>query len=154
MAPRAVRVEGGFGSYRWFVYITTLLLRDASWLLILHYGTPEPRLSAIYIVSSVRTSLTRAQFFSSCVVRDSSSTWQRVRSSTSLSWAWSCWTCWRWAWSTLTRNQRSTRPLATSTWSSSPSSRSSASWSWSDCDTSTSNSHGTSLISWSSSCLY
>ena len=26
----SVRVDCGFGSYRWFVYITTLLLRDAS----------------------------------------------------------------------------------------------------------------------------
>ena len=26
----SVRVDGGFGSYRWFVYITTLFLRDAS----------------------------------------------------------------------------------------------------------------------------
>ena len=37
----SVRVDGVFGSYRWFVYITTLLLRDASWILILHCGTPE-----------------------------------------------------------------------------------------------------------------
>ena len=29
----AVRVEGGFGRYRWFVYIIMLLLRKASWLL-------------------------------------------------------------------------------------------------------------------------
>ena len=37
----SVRVDCGFGSYRWFVYITTLLLRNASWILILHCGTPE-----------------------------------------------------------------------------------------------------------------
>ena len=37
----SVRVDCGFGSYRWFVYITTLLLRDVSWILILHCGTPE-----------------------------------------------------------------------------------------------------------------
>ena len=37
----SVRVDGGFGSYRWFVYITTLLLQDASWILILHCGPPE-----------------------------------------------------------------------------------------------------------------
>ena len=40
--PISVRVDAGFGSYRWFVYITTLLLRDASWILILHCGPPEP----------------------------------------------------------------------------------------------------------------
>ena len=32
----SVRVDSRFGSYRWFVYITTPLLRDASWILILH----------------------------------------------------------------------------------------------------------------------
>ena len=37
----SARVDCGFGGYRWFVYITTLLLRDASWILILHCGTPE-----------------------------------------------------------------------------------------------------------------
>ena len=52
----SVRVDCGFGSYRWFVYITTLLLRDASWILILVVGHPNG-LSAIYIVSSVGTSL-------------------------------------------------------------------------------------------------
>ena len=35
----SVRVDSRFGSYRWFVYITTPLLRDASWILILHCGT-------------------------------------------------------------------------------------------------------------------
>ena len=38
----SVRVDSCFGSYRWFVYIPTPLLRDASWILILHCGTPEP----------------------------------------------------------------------------------------------------------------
>ena len=37
----SVRVDGGFGRYRWFAYITTLLLLDASWILILHCGPPE-----------------------------------------------------------------------------------------------------------------
>ena len=37
------------------VYITTLLLRKASWLML--GGTPEQHLSAFYIVSSVGTSL-------------------------------------------------------------------------------------------------
>ena len=37
----SVRMDSRFGSYRWFVYITTPLLRDASWILILHCGTPE-----------------------------------------------------------------------------------------------------------------
>ena len=37
----SVRVDCWFGSYRWFVYIITLLLRDASWILILHCGPPE-----------------------------------------------------------------------------------------------------------------
>ena len=37
----SVRVDCGFRSYRWFVYITTLLLRNASWILILHCGIPE-----------------------------------------------------------------------------------------------------------------
>ena len=37
----SVRGDSRFGSYRWFVYITTLLLRDASWILILDCGTPE-----------------------------------------------------------------------------------------------------------------
>ena len=39
MAPWAVRVEGGFGSYRCFVNITMLLLRDIL-VTILHCGTP------------------------------------------------------------------------------------------------------------------
>ena len=42
MAPWVVSVEGGFGSYGWFVYITTLLLRDASWLLYCIVGHPNP----------------------------------------------------------------------------------------------------------------
>ena len=49
MVPWVVWLEGGFGSYRWFVYITTLLLREASWLLYCIVGHPA---SAIYIVSS------------------------------------------------------------------------------------------------------
>ena len=44
----SVRVDGGFGSYRWFVYITTLLLRDAFWILILHCGPPEPPQRHLY----------------------------------------------------------------------------------------------------------
>ena len=44
----SVRVDSGFGSYRWFVYITTLLLRDASWILILHCGPPEPPQRHLY----------------------------------------------------------------------------------------------------------
>ena len=44
----SVRVDGGFGSYRWFVYKTTLLLRDASWILILHCGTHEPPQRHLY----------------------------------------------------------------------------------------------------------
>ena len=44
----SVRVDGRFGSYRWFVYITTPLLRDASWILILHCGTPEPAQRHLY----------------------------------------------------------------------------------------------------------
>ena len=44
----SVRVDGGFGSYRWFVYITTLLLRDASWILILHCGPPKPPQRHLY----------------------------------------------------------------------------------------------------------
>ena len=44
----SARVDGGFGSYRWFVYITTLLLRDASWILILHCGPPEPPQRHLY----------------------------------------------------------------------------------------------------------
>ena len=44
----SVRVVCGFGSYRWFVYITTLLLRDASWILILHCGIPEPPQRHLY----------------------------------------------------------------------------------------------------------
>ena len=39
MVPWSVRVEGGFGSYRWFVYITTLLLREVLW----DTGTPPQR---------------------------------------------------------------------------------------------------------------
>ena len=42
MAPLAVRVEGGFGSCRWFVYIATLLLREASWLQIALWDTRTP----------------------------------------------------------------------------------------------------------------
>ena len=41
MAPWAVWVEGWFGSYRWFVYITTLLLREASWVLYCIVGHPN-----------------------------------------------------------------------------------------------------------------
>ena len=37
---QAVRVDGGFGSYRWFVYITTLLLQDG--------GPPEPPQRHLY----------------------------------------------------------------------------------------------------------
>ena len=44
----SVRVDGGFGSYRWFVYITMLLLRDASSILILHCGPPEPPQRHLY----------------------------------------------------------------------------------------------------------
>ena len=44
----SVRVDSRFGSYRWFVYITTLLLRDASWILILHCGTPKPAQCTLY----------------------------------------------------------------------------------------------------------
>ena len=44
----SVRVDGGFGSYQWFVYITTLLLRNASWILILHCGPPEPPQRHLY----------------------------------------------------------------------------------------------------------
>ena len=44
----SVRVDGGFGSYRLFVYITTLLLRDASWILILYCGPPEPPQCHLY----------------------------------------------------------------------------------------------------------
>ena len=44
----SVRVDSRFGSYRWFVYITTPLLRDASWILILHCGTPEPAQRHLY----------------------------------------------------------------------------------------------------------
>ena len=56
MVTWAVRVEGGFGSYQWFVYIATLLLRGIL-VTILHCGTPELRLRAIYIISSVGNSL-------------------------------------------------------------------------------------------------
>ena len=34
----SVRVDGEFGSYRLFVYITTLLLWDSFWILVLHCG--------------------------------------------------------------------------------------------------------------------
>ena len=44
----SVRVDSRFGSYRWFVYITMPLLRDASWILILHCGTPEPAQRHLY----------------------------------------------------------------------------------------------------------
>ena len=43
----SVPVDDGFGSYRWFVYIT-LLLRDASWILILHCERPEPPQRHLY----------------------------------------------------------------------------------------------------------
>ena len=50
-------VQGGCEIYRWFVYITTTLLREASWFNNrLYCGIPELRLSAKYIVSSVGTS--------------------------------------------------------------------------------------------------
>ena len=42
MASWAVPVEGWFGSYRWFVFITTLLLREASWLLYCTVGHQNP----------------------------------------------------------------------------------------------------------------
>ena len=42
MAPWTVWVEGGFWCYRWFVYITTLLLREASRLLYCIVGHPNP----------------------------------------------------------------------------------------------------------------
>ena len=45
-----VRVDGSFGSYRWFVYITTLLLRDASWILILHCGPSKPPQRHLYLL--------------------------------------------------------------------------------------------------------
>ena len=38
----AIGSLGDFGSYRWFVYITTLLLREASWLLYCIVGHPKP----------------------------------------------------------------------------------------------------------------
>ena len=44
----SVRVDSRFGSYRSFVYITTTLLRDASWILLLHCGTPEPAQRHLY----------------------------------------------------------------------------------------------------------
>ena len=44
----SVPVDGGLGRYRWFVYTTTLLLRDASWILILHCGPPEPPQRHLY----------------------------------------------------------------------------------------------------------
>ena len=43
-----VQVDSRFRSYRWFVYITTPLLRDASWILILLCGTPEPAQRHLY----------------------------------------------------------------------------------------------------------
>ena len=46
-------VEGGFWSNHWLVYIKTILLREASWLLYFIVGHPNP---AIYIVSSFETS--------------------------------------------------------------------------------------------------
>ena len=47
-------VQGGCEIYRWFVYITMTLLREASWFNNrLYCGIPEQRLSAKYIVSSV-----------------------------------------------------------------------------------------------------
>ena len=56
MAPWAVRVEGEFGSYRCCLHNNAIVARGIL-VAILYYGTPEPRLSAIYIVSSVGTSL-------------------------------------------------------------------------------------------------
>ena len=44
----SVWLDCGFGSYRWFVYITTLLMRDASWILILHCWTHERLQRHIY----------------------------------------------------------------------------------------------------------
>ena len=47
--PDRWRHLGSGGSrVRWFVYITTLLLRDASWVLILHCGPPEPPQRHLY----------------------------------------------------------------------------------------------------------
>ena len=42
MAALAVQVEGGFWSYRWFVYITTLLLQEASWVVYCFVGHLNP----------------------------------------------------------------------------------------------------------------
>ena len=42
MALWAVRVEGGFGSYRRFTYTTMLLMREASWLPYCIVGHPYP----------------------------------------------------------------------------------------------------------------
>ena len=42
------RSGGGWAQFRMFVYITTLLLREAFWLLILHCGTPEPPQRHLY----------------------------------------------------------------------------------------------------------
>ena len=56
MAPWAVRLEGGFGSYR-CLHNNTIVVRGIL-VTTLHCGAPEPRLSTIYIkfVSSVGTS--------------------------------------------------------------------------------------------------
>ena len=53
MAPWSVRVEGGFGNYRWFVYITTLLLREASLLLycIVGHRNPASATSILLVLS-------------------------------------------------------------------------------------------------------
>ena len=72
MAPWAVQVEGGFGNYWWFVYITTIFARGIL-VTILHCGTPELCLSAIYIVSSVGTSL--ESHASNVIIRPRPVTW-------------------------------------------------------------------------------
>ena len=41
-------VQGGLGSYRWFVYITTLLLREASSLLDCIVGDPKCASAHLY----------------------------------------------------------------------------------------------------------
>ena len=53
---RVFKQQFGCGSYRWLVYITTLVTRG---ILVtrLHCGTPELHLSAFYIVSFVRNKL-------------------------------------------------------------------------------------------------
>ena len=49
----SVWVDSRYGSYRSFVYITTPLLRDASWILILHCGTPELAQRHLYCLTIV-----------------------------------------------------------------------------------------------------